>query len=76
LAALGILSIAAQPQTAKRNLQVLLISLEDEIPHVDTCFNVRDRLEGRLGAIRNRMDAAYLDKLDGIITADLWQRKN
>jgi len=34
------------------------------------------RLQQRLTAIRNRMDQAYLDKLDGKITADFWERKN
>ena len=33
------------------------------------------RLEGRLTAIRNRMDAAYTDKLDGKIPEDFWNRK-
>jgi hypothetical protein len=31
----------------------------------------RTRLESRLTAIRNRMEAAYIDKLDGKITEDL-----
>ena len=34
------------------------------------------RLQQRLGAIRTRMDQAYLDKLDGKITAEFWERKN
>lgn len=33
------------------------------------------RLEGRLTAIRNRMDNAYTDKLDGKIPEDFWERK-
>jgi len=36
----------------------------------------RARLQQRLTAIRNRMDQAYLDKLDGKITADFWERKS
>jgi site-specific DNA recombinase len=35
----------------------------------------RSRLEVRLTTIRNRMDAAYTDKLDGKISATLWERK-
>ena len=35
----------------------------------------RTRLESRLTGIRNRMDAAYTDKLDGKIAEDFWERK-
>jgi site-specific DNA recombinase len=35
----------------------------------------RSRLEGRLTSIRNRMDGAYSDKLDGKIPEDFWERK-
>ena len=35
----------------------------------------RSRLEGRLTTVRNRMDAAYLDKLDGKISEEFWERK-
>jgi len=34
------------------------------------------RVQQRLWAIRSRMDQAYLDKLDGKITAEFWERKN
>jgi hypothetical protein len=34
------------------------------------------RLHERLTAIRNRMDQACLDKLDGKITTEFWERKN
>ena len=34
------------------------------------------RLQQRLSTIRTRMDQAYLDKLDGRITAEFWERKN
>lgn len=33
------------------------------------------RLQGRLVAIRNRMDAAYADKLDGKIPEDFWNAR-
>ena len=35
----------------------------------------REKLAQRLEAIRNRMSQAYVDKLDGKITEDFWQRK-
>jgi hypothetical protein len=35
----------------------------------------RLRLEVLMSLIRNRMDAAYTDKLDGKVTEDSWQRK-
>jgi site-specific DNA recombinase len=34
------------------------------------------RLQQRLSAIRTRMDQAYLDKLDGKIAPEFWERKN
>jgi site-specific DNA recombinase len=36
----------------------------------------RDRLEQRLTSVRNRLDQAYVDKLDGKIPEDLWLRKS
>jgi site-specific DNA recombinase len=33
------------------------------------------KLEQRLSAVCNRMDQAYSDKLDGVISAEFWQRK-
>ena len=33
------------------------------------------RLQQRLAAVRNRLDQAYLDKLDGKITEEFWSRK-
>ncbi|HZU33135.1 MAG TPA: hypothetical protein VFB79_18610 [Candidatus Angelobacter sp.] len=35
----------------------------------------RQKLEQRLTAVRNRMDQAYSDKLDGVISPEFWQRK-
>jgi hypothetical protein len=34
------------------------------------------RLQQRLASVRNRLDQAYLDKLDGKITEELWNRKS
>lgn len=36
----------------------------------------RHKLEQRLSAVRQRIDNAYMDKLDGKISEDFWQRKN
>jgi site-specific DNA recombinase len=36
----------------------------------------QERFQHRLTAIRNRIDQAYLDKLDGKITEDFWSRKS
>jgi site-specific DNA recombinase len=35
----------------------------------------QDKLQQRLTAVRNRLDQAYTDKLDGKISEDFWQRK-
>ena len=35
-----------------------------------------ERLKQHLGTVRRRLDQAYLDKLDGKITEDLWNRKS
>jgi hypothetical protein len=40
------------------------------------CAPKKLRLQQRLTAILTRMDQAYLDKLDGKITAEFWERKN
>jgi site-specific DNA recombinase len=49
---------------------------EDEKQSAAKLSNERSRLEGRLTAIRNRMDAAYMDELGGKITEDFWERKS
>ena len=35
-----------------------------------------ERLQSRLSALRHRLDQAYLDKLDGKITEEFWNRKS
>jgi site-specific DNA recombinase len=35
----------------------------------------RERLEQRLGSVRQRFDRAYTDKLDGKISEEFWERK-
>jgi site-specific DNA recombinase len=41
----------------------------------DTSLQERARLERELATLHTRMDAAYLDKLDGKITEEFWQCK-
>ena len=36
----------------------------------------RERLQQRLSAVRNRLDQAYQDKLDGKISEEFWERKS
>jgi site-specific DNA recombinase len=48
---------------------------EDQRQAVGKVNVERKRMEARLTGIRNRMDAAYSDKLDGKIPEDFWERK-
>jgi hypothetical protein len=51
-------------------------SLSESQTRTDTAKKEqRQKLEHRLSAVRNRMDEAYSDKLDGVISAEFWQRK-
>jgi hypothetical protein len=50
--------------------------LRENWSHPEVRLNAeRTRLEARLRTIRKRMDAAYVDKLDGKIEEDFWERK-
>jgi site-specific DNA recombinase len=55
--------------------KIVLAVREDEKQYASKTGLERARLAGRLASIRNRMDAAYSDKLDGKIPEDLWERK-
>jgi site-specific DNA recombinase len=35
----------------------------------------RERLQQRLSSVRNRLDKAYVDKLEGKISEEFWSRK-
>src|SRR5712692_3025228 len=35
----------------------------------------QERLQQRLASVRHRIDQAYMDKLDGKISEEFWQRK-
>ena len=55
--------------------QIVAAIRSDEAHAVANRSSQLSRLEGRLTAIRNRMDAAYTDKLDGKIPEDFWNRE-
>jgi site-specific DNA recombinase len=54
----------------QRSLATEMAGRADRLPAEEA------RLQQRLTSIRTRMDQAYLDKLDGKITAAFWERKN
>jgi site-specific DNA recombinase len=54
--------------------RIVTMLREDQSQSAGRVNAERTRLESRLAAIRNRMDAAYMDKLDGKITEDFWER--
>ena len=55
--------------------QIVTALREDQKQVVGKIGAERARLEVRLTGIGNRMDAAYVDKLDGKIPEDFWERK-
>jgi site-specific DNA recombinase len=55
--------------------QIVTTLREDQRQAVGKVSSERMRLEVRLTGIRNRMDAAYVDKLDRRIPEDFWERK-
>ncbi len=55
--------------------QIVTKLREDQRQAVGKVSAERTRLETRLTGIRNRMDAAYTDKLDGTISVEFWERK-
>jgi site-specific DNA recombinase len=55
--------------------QIVATLREDQKQAMGKVSAERTRLEARLTGIRNRMDAAYVDKLDGKIPVDFWERK-
>ena len=54
--------------------QIVARVREDQRRAQGKVSNERTFLESRLTAIRNRMDKAYSEKLDGKIAEDFWQR--
>jgi hypothetical protein len=58
-------------------LETLQDAFEQDRDRAEACrTETRDKLQRRLTAIRNRMDQAYSDKLDGRISEDFWKRKS
>jgi site-specific DNA recombinase len=55
--------------------QIVTTLREDQKEAVGKVRAERTRLEARLTGIRSRMDAAYVDRLDGKIPEDFWERK-
>jgi hypothetical protein len=55
--------------------QIVTTLRNDQQHSVDKINAERSRLEVRLTGIRNRIDGAYTDKLDGKIPEDSWERK-
>jgi site-specific DNA recombinase len=55
--------------------QIVATLRDDEKQAAGKISAEQTRLEARLTGIRNRMDAAYVDKLDRKIPEDFWERK-
>lgn len=55
--------------------QIVATSSEDQKQAAPKVSAEQTRLQSRLTSIRNRMDSAYLDKLDGKIPEEFWERK-
>ncbi len=55
--------------------QIVSMLREDQEQSGNRLEKERTRLGSRLTSIQNRMDAAYVDKLDGKIPEDFWERK-
>lgn len=70
----GILKDIYVPDSVVRDIQKSLATEKNN--RTDRVRAKEVRLQQRLTAIRNRMDQAYLDKLDGKITVEFWERKN
>jgi site-specific DNA recombinase len=55
-------------------LQIVTTLVEDQKQATGKISAERSRLENTLTSIRSRIDRAYLDKLDGKISEELWER--
>ncbi len=63
-------------QVAPAIVSQIVDALRDDQSKMDGKLSAeRTRLESRITLVRNRMDAAYADKLDGKISEDFWLRK-
>ena len=58
-------------------LETLQEAFQQDQQRMEDCRKEeREKLQRKLTAVRNRMDQAYLDKLDVRITEDFWKRKS
>lgn len=57
--------------------EIVIVTMlhEDQSPVENRLEKERVRLKSRLTSIRNRMDSAYVDKLDGKTPENFWERK-
>ena len=55
--------------------QIVATIREDQKHAASKVTAERSRFEARFTAVRNRMDAAYVNKLDGKISEEFWERK-
>ncbi|HEY4009736.1 MAG TPA: recombinase family protein [Acidobacteriaceae bacterium] len=63
-------------QVPREIVEQIVIRLREDQRDAASKMNAeRSRLEGRLTGVRNRIDAAYVDKLDGKISEEFWERK-
>jgi len=58
----------------------VLVQLENSLTHDERRSQAekkqqQERLQQRLASVRHRIDQAYMDKLDGKISEEFWQRK-
>lgn len=64
-------------QVPRTILEQIVNRLREDQKHVASRVNTeRSRMEGRLTAVRNGIDAAYADKLDGKISKEFWGEKD
>ena len=63
-------------QVPRDIVEQIVATIREDQKHAASKIDAeRSRLEGRLTTVRNRMDAAYIDKLDGKISEEFWQQK-
>jgi site-specific DNA recombinase len=70
----GILKNIYVPDSVVNDIQTSIAS--EKNTRADRIQLEEAKLQQRLTSVCNRMDQAYLDKLDGKITPEFWERKN
>jgi site-specific DNA recombinase len=69
----GILKNIYIPDNVLAQLEKALVT--DKAAQERTQSQQGERLQQRLGSVRNRLDKAYIDKLEGKISEEFWSRK-